>query len=120
MTLAVDGPQGRHVVGGAERLGILALADRLTDEPAATPAEGPVHAVLAHAGDTVLDALRPGATAALALGVARPDVDPASGRTPLVLTLRYDPGRVETPAALAVLSDVSALVAEPRLLAVAY
>ena len=102
-------------IAHAERRSILELAELMTSGGAAPGDAGAPTAVLVHAGDAPLDAVRPNAVAPVALGVARPD-----GGDTLVLTLRYRADHVDDALAMTMLADLARLVDDPSVLAVAF
>jgi len=115
VALEVRGPDGRAAIAHAERRSILELAELMTSGGAAPGDAGAPTAVLVHAGDAPLDAVRPNAVAPVALGVARPD-----GGDTLVLTLRYRADHVDDALAMTMLADLARLVDDPSVLAVAF
>ncbi len=120
LTLEVRGPDGSSRIAHAERRTILALAEALAADAAEDPAQadapaGAPDAVLVHAGDVPIDAVRPHAATPVALGLARP-----LGGTTLVLTLRYRPDAVADALALTMIGDLADLVDDPSVLAVAF
>lgn len=115
VTLDVRGPDGRAAIAHAERRSILDLADLLSSGGADAGDAGAPTAVLVHAGDAPMDAVRPNADAPVALGLARPDAG-----TTVVLTLRYRTDHVDDALAMTMLADLARLVADPSVLAVAF
>jgi pyruvate dehydrogenase E2 component (dihydrolipoamide acetyltransferase) len=115
VTLEVRGPDGRAAVAHAERRSILDFAELMASGGAEPGDAGAPTAVLVHAGDAPIDAVRPNAAAPVALGLARPD-----GNDTLVLTLRYRADRVDDALALTMLADLARLVDDPSVLAVAF
>ena len=121
VTLQVRGPDGQATVTHADRRSMVELAERTSAAvgDAATSDAAAPDAVLVHAGDLPVDAVRPVAAAPVSLGLGRPAAtteDPA----PLTLTLRYDPSRVDDATALTILTDLVRLVGDPAALAVAF
>jgi pyruvate dehydrogenase E2 component (dihydrolipoamide acetyltransferase) len=115
VTLEVRGPEGTAAIAHAERRSILAFTELMASGGAEPGDAGAPTAVLVHAGEAPLDAVRPNAAAPVALGLARPD-----GGDTLVLTLRYRADRVDDALALTMLADLARLVDDPSVLAVAF
>lgn len=132
VTLQVRGPDGQATVSHADLRSMVDLTERIagtaeTGDAASgaaapegtAPAGAAPDAVLVHAGDLPIDAVRPVATAPVALGLGRPAAS-ADDPAPLTLTLRYDPARVDDAIALTMLTDLVRLVGDPAALAVAF
>lgn len=115
VTLDVRGPEGAAHIAHAERRSILDLAGLLAEAGADPGDAGPATALLVHAGDAPLDAVRPHGDAPVSLGLARPGAGDI-----LVMTLRYRPDRVPDALAMTMLADLARLVDEPHVLAVAF
>jgi len=129
--LQVRGPDGQVTVPHADRRSMVDLTERTAaSEGDAAPPDGAASAaatqdattpdaVLVHAGDLPIDAVRPVAAAAVSLGLGRPAAT-ADDPAPLTLTLRYDPARVDDATAVTILTDLVRLVGDPAALAVAF